>query len=298
MELQPKELDIASGIDWLTVTTRDNKLGQRWMDIYDHYKEYGVVNPLIALGRETRWARYSYEGWGIDGIRVGKSKDLGWIVILSGDPSRKLWRMFEPSRGHVTRIDLATTVYLGIPLEGLARRYYKHVNSRWAKEVTRHRKYTLIKNNRGGETLYVGSRQSDQMGRIYDKGIEAKMDVEPGQVWRYEVEYKKPRAEQVMRALDAVRNQEAAKIAQTVYNWFAYRKCIPVFVGEGDAIKIEVETKITSDDRKLNWLRAQVAPTVDYLITCGRGDEAIDALGLRDVIQDNINRVIDKLAKV
>lgn len=273
------EFDVGSqletAVDWLTVTTAKESVGLQWTDRYMQYRD-GLPGDNPHLVQKT-WKTLGYEGVGVPGIRIGKSKDLGFIAVLSGQVSNELWKFFLPGARRVTRVDLAVTARFGIALPGLSKRYYEYVQE--CTEARPAQKYTLIENTKGGQTLYVGSRSSQQYGRVYDKGVEAK-SAPPGFCWRYEVEYKKPLAQEITRVLKSVGQQESKAIVGTVHRWFASRSVPPMFRPEGDSIGTTVEAKVITDDRKVNWLRSQVAPTVAYLIARGRGHDALYALGL------------------
>lgn len=266
---------IASAVDWLTVTTADDRIGASWTEKYMHYRDtLPGDNPHLV---QKPWKSLGYDGVGVPGIRLGKAKNVGYIVILSGGVSDQLWQFFLPGARRVTRIDLAVTVNFGLALPRLASLYYDHVTE--AEKQDKGRKYTLITNNKGGQTFYVGSRSSQQFARVYDKGIEAKVAPQ-GFCWRYEVEYKKPLASQIARALDNVGEQNSKAIIGTIYRWFQSRGVPPLFRETAEGVNASVEARVTSDDRKINWLHSQVRPTVEYLIARGRNIEVLFALGL------------------
>jgi len=129
-----------------------------------------------------------------------------------------------------------------------------------------------------GDTLYLGSRKSSQFGRLYDKGAQLET-AEPGKIWRYEVEYKKPMALHVAKGLrDAVDRNEA--IIATVYDWFSSRYTAPIFDRKGSKVVVELTARIHSDEVTLAWLRSQVSPSVIRLMERGRGREVFTALQL------------------
>jgi DNA relaxase NicK len=210
-------------------------------------------------------------------MRIGGNKADGFIIVLSGADTGHLWRQFVEDAVNITRFDLAVTTTIGFEFGELAERYW----ARLSQEDMDRRKYSLVRNSKGGQTLYVGSRSSDQFGRVYDKGAQ-QGDYPNGFKWRYEVEYKKPRASIAANALKQFETQEAKKIVDTVHSWFAHRGVPPIFHSTGDGIRIQMEARVDSDKKKLNWLRSQVAPSIEYLLSRGRGREALVALGLID----------------
>lgn len=274
-DITPEDYVLSAGIDYLTVTTYDKKTAMGWYRMYQEYKE--LLAKEHGNPGEKKWKALGYDGLSLEGIRMGGDGKEGVIVILSGETSKDLWKQFLPATGNVTRIDLAVTVTIGFEFKDLARKYYEGVGE---QEET-NRSYSLIQNSKGGQTLYVGSRSSDQFGRVYDKGVQSGVYQE-GFKWRYEVEYKKPRAQGVAKALSSFETQDANKLIAEVHNWFDYRGIKPIFRSSGDGIRIQLEAKVTTDDKKLNWLRTQVKPSIEYLLSRGRGTEALVAIGLVD----------------
>ncbi len=281
--------EVLAGVDWMTVTTSTDEIGKRWVNLLHQ-------ETIDSEGRRTHllkkaWNAMGYRGIGIPGVRVGKSNKLGYIAVLSGGVSERLWRKFLPGAKRVTRIDLAVTVRLGMAMENLAGQYYEFVKDIGSdEEEGPDRNYSIIQNNKGGQTLYVGSRRSQQFGRVYDKGVQSG-GTPPGFIWRYEVEYKKPLADQVASKLSAVDKRDYTKIISTLHGWFERREVLPLFKKNGEGMQLRTETIITTDDKKLAWLNSSVAPSVAYLISRGRGPDALYALGL---ISEETKQELDK----
>jgi len=267
---------LSSGVDWLTATTSDEQTAQGWYRVFQEWKET-LAGEHNGNSGQKRWSALGYIGWSISGMRIGGNKNDGFIVVLSGPDTSKLWRHFAQHRQRITRMDLAVTITAGFELPGVAEKYYSTLSG----EDKSKRSYSVIRNTKGGQTLYVGARSSDQFGRVYDKGAQSGT-YPSGFKWRYEVEYKKPRANIAAKALMAFEAQEAKRVVSTVYHWFEERGVRPLFSSSGDGIRLETEAKVDSDKKKLNWLRAQVSPSVEYLLSRGRGREALVALGLLD----------------
>lgn len=90
--------------------------------------------------------------------------------------------------GQVTRIDIALDV-MDSPIDILE--LYRHMKEGWC--ITQSKKYSYIEGNTG-QTLYVGSRQSERMLRVYDKAAEQGTT---GQWVRFELEVKGAKARQI-----------------------------------------------------------------------------------------------------
>lgn len=268
---------IGTGIDWLTCTTDKDEIGGAW---------YSYVVGT-AGGDVEPWRNRWYNGVKADNLRWGYRERQGYIFISTGDTVASVWRFVVPAAKSVSRVDLQVTVELEEPVVQLAQEYYLSLPG------DGRRNYTLMQNKKGGSTLYVGSRKSPGYGRLYDKGVESGAR-EPGSLWRYEVENKHPRSTPLAMALlsktanekDDVGtyNSLASAIIPHVWDWFDGKGVRPLFSQNGDdELVIEIGRKVTTDEKRLEWLRTQVAPTVSYFIKKNALSELVDALGLRGI---------------
>jgi hypothetical protein len=139
----------------------------------------------------------------------------------------------------------------------LARELYRdvgQVSSRNGRPPTR----TLIQCSDGGQTCYIGKRVSEQLGRLYDKGVESRTHP-AGTRWRYEVEYKGDQAWNAAVGLKGG-DSEALTISGTVADWFSSRG--GRVWRSGDFVALNKWSKeTTTDDRKMQWLARCVRPT-------------------------------------
>lgn len=273
----------AACVDWLTVTCKDAELQRR---IYD---EAGKVATILkAQGNVQRpWAFKGYNGWSIRGLRWGIRDDSS-IAMLSGEAAALNWPVMLSWATNVTRLDIAVTLDLVEPLEHIASQAYGIITLDGTRPCPQgSRKYSLVVNSAGGETLYVGSRASDQFGRLYDKGREMSDDqaVPTGKIWRYEVEFKSNRAGRIAAQLlaSAKREQSTATddIGATVHKWYLSRGIAPIWKDDkGVAYSAETYAKVSDDAITLQWLASGVSPSVRRLIDKGRGTEVLVALGI------------------
>jgi hypothetical protein len=129
------------------------------------------------------------------------------------------------------------------------------------------------------------------MGRIYDKGaqraIQAKDEVGPLVLWRYEVEYKKELADAMYRSLFHVKPNHRLYAPSVVYQWFTDRHAQPVFDPDEYHLAVEeVVRKVFTGDlqmKKLSWLRLSVRPVVRGLYQQGRLADVLDAIGITEL---------------
>jgi hypothetical protein len=270
---------IVASVDWLTVTAKseasriDLYLAAR--DILDDVKE--------KRGTIKAWSFKGYTGYNAEGFRWGTRQDSD-IAMVSGSDANETWRLLLPVATNVSRVDLAVTVETDKAIPHLLQYYYEWDDDQFKRSLKDKRyRATLMQNTRLGQTLYIGARASDQMGRVYDKAAEQGMTEHVGRLWRYEVEFKRKRALAVAtRLLDELdlRPSIADTIRATVFRWFDGRDIPPIFPHQGQEMSLEVEAKVTSDEVTLRWLSSQVRPSVQRLLKQGKATALYDALGL------------------
>lgn len=274
---QPKVKTQHSTIDWLTCTSKKKSTGFDWFDCFNRYqREVEKVTGVPPMIKEA--SRRGYVGRSGEGMFFGTHPNQGYMLVAWGAAADMVWPMSCPVAKNITRVDLAVTVELA------RKDPYLALNGYTANQRPGKRQYALIQNTRNGRTLYVGSRSSDQFGRLYDKGVKD-YGLSPGTVWRYEIELKNKSVNQQLmkRLVDRWRLHGVANedILSYVHQWFSVRGVSPKFSAMGRGLpRPELEATVTSAEKKLRWLSAQVAPTVQKLIDLGLGDEAMLALGL------------------
>lgn len=257
---------ISASVDYLTVTAQGSKATAKLMDCLFN----SISRSDLETIRSRKWKFMSYVGHRGEGVRYGVSEH-GGIAILSGAQAATLWPLIAPSRSRCTRIDLAVTLSLSEPRIGLATDYYTSLLEQGERYST------VVHNTRGGQTCYVGSRSSEQFGRVYDKGAE--QGKKAGYHWRYEVEIKKPRSESVVTTLLGEQHPLPWILAY-VYKWFAARGIQPLFESTNKCSAIEILSRISTADTTLQWLSTSVAPSVQRLISNGKREQVYLALGL------------------
>lgn len=168
-----------------------------------------------------------------------------------------------------SRIDLA----LDAKNEGLSiLRLASYV--RRGKAITQTEKYSHIKSQDGGETLYIGSRTSEMFLRVYNKAAEQGNKPENPDDWiRIELECKGERAKQIGAVLASSSEAHMTTFARGLIKDFidfpygVWRRC----VGD-DPIHIAKSQEKSGKTRE--WLLRTVAPAMARYIQ-ETGDRAI-----------------------
>jgi replication initiation factor len=249
-------------IDWLNYTCyRLNRLG--WYLIAQRYPNEVWSS---APGRHG----YTQAAINNAGTRVmvnPNREDMGQHVTYSGGCLNK-YRFAGISAHQITkhhslmgdtckRIDLALDAHDGaIDID----EYFKLVDEGSAS--TRAKSWNIIKSQNGGRTLYIGSRASEVMLRIYDKAAEQ------GETYnwkRIELEIKGSRAIEVSKMIAVGNEQQGAEIARGMMKALIDFKTPDWTEITGANEVVIAKSKDESPDTEL-WLMTQVATAMARLI--------------------------------
>jgi hypothetical protein len=214
---------------------------------------------------EWRWQGYvgEHAGSASWGVRTD-----GSILRLSGQTAAAEWREAVQLATNVSRLDLQVTVRSSDPDARLASRAYRYAQRYPCTGVGRDGRgrppsLRLVTSPDQGETLYVGSRKSDVLARLYDKARESKDLAQVG-AWRYEVQYRDAQA-CVKSAWLNIQPDVASSIVGGVHGHFSARGVLPVFDFGVEVNMPQPEKSQTDAQRKLVWLQTQVAPVIRKL---------------------------------
>lgn len=198
-------------IDWMTLTKKYPQ--SYWVEGVG----FDTASVLIAAAvmRELGFETYSFEPRvGVPGYRYGykdvhsdvtvfvseRIETQGVMVQVPGSFNEQimatgtLLAVALDHGWHVTRIDIAIDLFN----TGIKPEFVHHLYSMYHPRAPRN---TSLIVGQGGSTFYLGSRQSESMMRIYDKGAEQKVERD----WlRIESEYKGAKA--IQAANMALRN--------------------------------------------------------------------------------------------
>jgi len=230
------------------------------------------------FGNDVRpWGMSGFKGWSSGHVQLGKRDEL-FMCRLSGVAAARSWKTMVQLAEKVTRIDVQATI---APVCGPTQRidFHRDEALRFCKEHDDIPIARWIQDNRCGYTLYLGSRESNVFGRIYDKHAREHLDHYKGCV-RYEVQFNSRLANSVAPVLARLPSPRPA-MAGYVSSFLEARGVTPPGL-ETTELTLCVPRSRTDADRKLAWLSSSVRPSVLSLIAMGRGEEVFRALGLID----------------
>jgi hypothetical protein len=180
-------------LDWLTITTPD-RAAFRWA--------VGLIEAHTPASERREAQVMQYRGWKGDGYQVGVGEQQGdqhFMVRLWGSVAQSFMqaaicypRMLELFR--CTRADVQYT-YDEVPSVRLGAVGEALRAADWSSHKGRKPEINYYSNNDGLDTLYIGSRSSVRMQRVYVKPIDKVAHL------RWEVEYKEQLAGNLWAAL-------------------------------------------------------------------------------------------------
>lgn len=232
--------------------------GSAMSDLFEYYKRTHAIDTP----------------WGTEAI--------DWDLQVMSDLLARVQKL-----GHVTRLDLAIDnehdIYYRLEeLEEIlrAQRFVSKFRS-WRHVVER-----TTMGARIGDTLYLGSRSSDIMLRVYDKQLERQKSGEViDHEWvRWELELKDERAQQAVQAMigDMGVGDVCVGILQNYFRIINFDDCNKsrcstdikwdAFVNGIKGLRLYIPHDEKTLEQKQEWIVRQVAPTLAGLIIAKQGD--------------------------
>lgn len=293
-------------IDWCQITVKDVDLFTVITDI--------LKIPLSLMELQNKWKGIAGHELvaGFDNIKIlkptGKIQYNGFQILMSGSGCRnyenflvinkETWFDFfaRVCQYHVNfpRIDLAIDdhkPYLNIPelirltkqglISSQLRNYSENASGELSESIPVHK----------GNTLYLGSSNSDFRIVFYEKGYEQveKFGKELDRNWnRYELRFRQERANKVAQELIARR--DVAEIAMSVLNGkirfleqpenksTSRKRLYPtyppwkLFMQDIEKIKLTIQPQKKTLDSIWNWLESSVAPSLKLFSKIGELD--------------------------
>lgn len=191
MSNQTTEQSVSAKLDWLTLTAHSPTLPQTYDEYLSFAASYlddlGLSGYGLSRVRPNPFYAHAFEvGEGRGVIHISDNPQTqGMMLVMSGAALAHVdcWQFLRQAvalNWKVTRLDVAYD-FLNVS-EGVEDTYNAYRSrSHYPKRQT-----TFVSGERGA-TLYIGSRSSAKMVRIYDKAAEQNISMD----WiRFEVEYK------------------------------------------------------------------------------------------------------------
>lgn len=267
---------IAAGpvVDWLAFSIQTQDLAVTVNDLQNRFHGstpcgfggFGYTHSCYVLGTGRIYWHPERREMGC--YVVLPSTALGSLCALEHYTPRQFVQEFQRYGAKFTRIDIAIdseTVHMD---QIVASNLAGQVVSR-----SRPENWDYRLNGKGGQTLYLGSRNSDRFVRFYDKAKE--QDLQGDQVWtRCEVEFKRDAAEilaahiakggclreVVLATVDFRIDDDSNKSRRTRCDW--WQDWVLVLDSSVSFAVKKVEKTIAD---AYNWLQKQVAPTMAFV---------------------------------
>lgn len=237
---------------------------------------YLLMRSAQQGNRVAYFKRGPYQG--------GQTRDVGYaehhgrgLVELRGEVARDWGLLLLPWTDKVSRIDLQVTVNQEPYWDDMAYCAWLDAKDK-ARIEGRPAHYTLYADATKGHTLYIGRRASRFQARLYEKGKEDGA-AEWENCWRYEVQARRERAQQVAGELGGA-SQPEAEITRLVHSHFNARGVVPIYHPSEPYQLAPLPPECTDSARSLKWLGSSVAPVVERLYSTGDYDAALRALGI------------------
>lgn len=288
------------------MTENNNKIIVDWLQ-FTLLKDNGIKTVLNILKMQFKdFEKLEKGGLGYkqqiinNNIRIYYDGQIGMgvCVSISGKGCRymeaqgvNLWRlMFNLERSdkiNITRIDLALDTDIK-----LINKIRDVIDNN--KYISKSRNISYICKSIEGksktETIYIGSRSSELMIRIYDKAAEQKQNNINWERW--EIVFKKKRIKEVMPYLKKNISQTFKNILFTYFrpltelnsNKSRSKICkwYLDFLGKVEKISLYTDPEEKTIEDKWNWLEKQVAPTMALLSEAFDNTEFLSMLAINN----------------
>lgn len=268
---------VYAGVDWISCTLPAGSPGeQQWRLLGVH-----VIETIAKEGYDREmYSRNGYDGIGAGGSFFGVRDDSAYLQ-LSGHRASDFLDIIARDDLHISRIDVQTTVRYRVYAYGIGKSAHRDAsNANEALPEKRRRKIWYMEGNDGGYTLYIGSAASEQRSRLYNKAVQSE-NPEYERCWRYEVLMRNDYATAYYRQIMQDRGDRAMLCARMVASWYQLRGVPCDWAVYIPLIALPLIKEVPSDaDRRIQWIRTQVAPAVRWLMENGFGDETYTALGM------------------
>lgn len=247
-------------LDWLALTFKgENREERNFLDSYASAPQVVDETPRNGYRSATR------DGFGVVHMWNVDRDEMGHHVIFSGSALRNIFEFSQISQrglvenaiksgGRITRLDLAKDAQ-DVPIN--LWRIWKHIEAGNTEGTAQ--SHSVIVNQTGGITVYVGSRQSEKFIRIYDKANQIGDDTKEWK--RFELETKGLVARALANLLVSDDNWAGAfdKMARDMVDIPSSRDYGKFF--SPDAVLVGIP-KIEKQTDTEHWIQTQVIPAI------------------------------------
>lgn len=247
------------GVDYLRVTSRDKK------DHVAFEQEFQrVLKKDRVLGYKSR-SGGAFGFWGTSSRHGMLAIKEDWHLLqVSGRMAKGMEGICKVTQ-NCTRIDVQVTFQVGEENVATVIRYmYESACDAPHGEGHPH-KVKLIEENRKAQTVYIGSRSSDNYMRIYDKYQESGEEAYKGCV-RVELEIKGKTSKGVWKKM----SEEGAGEGYLTKILYAYARKVGIEMPEdvgGSSVEVYKPTMMRNIEKTLAWIQKSVAPSISRLVS-------------------------------
>lgn len=268
---------VEAGIDYLSLHTNDwdNNTRITISEVIDAYKAF--IGDEISLKVKSL---LGYDGIGDDYFFVGQRED-GYIRRIASSAADALYPQIFYSGDKPSRLDVQVTVRLDEDINTVIQTHKAEATaSNLMLSKARQRSIEERNDNKGGMTIYIGSRHSEQFGRIYNKHAQ-KPEEHYANTIRYEVELHGDNAAVWAESLLLSAGRRHRNCVSYVKEWFEARGVATLIAQPTNRqIPPPIHRPPPTTLRTLQWLTKQVRPAVQRLLMEVDRALVLEALGV------------------
>lgn len=263
---------ISTGIDWITATATTSTKCLFMKTVAQQWQEQRMKQGY----RERPYEGNGYHGIYVDGITYGERED-GAILRLSGDVAREHGAKVPLWSDRISRVDFQATLQ-----DDETHRDWAYKTGVVVKDDKRvlcgQTKWSTMAGSDGGSTFYLGRRISQRFYRVYDKTAESK-GLYPARTWRWEVEYKGPRAETYGMRMKSLTwtPDDSLKTVKTAFGDYGF--ILPCF-GAANPWTDSSPREPSTDERKMEYLRKCIRPMMLRLLEAYDRSMLLECIGM------------------
>lgn len=280
LELFSDAVFMGCGIDWNRITIDAGYLPWARDGVGIVCGVRKLAGTTASGNRIKPFSNSGYSGVCLGRATLGFRKDSAWVEYRS-DGAHELWDYNWYDFGHCTRLDGRIDLLVRDHVDYLGESIIKGFEW-YSANTKRNGKWKIPSYQRKGrgETVYIGSRESDYFIRIYNKSVESGWNHPDGDIWRMEVQWNNPIANEVSHGIRRMGYTDR-KAYGVIAEWCQRAGLVvgPRY-GYKSLVQFEVPRIDTDNERAISWLGRSVKKTVARLTGEGLYDKVEEALGL------------------